>query len=320
MGLPTGGLIVAGAFALACGVNDGGALVALSLRVRLFRPITAVMVLASLLVLAPLVVGTRVAQTLTERLVAFSGSDGRTAAIVATVVSLVVVFTLARLRIPTSLSLAVIGALVGAGLAYGFAVSWSIVALVLVAGAAGPFVGAAIATAVVTGVSRLPEGLRRPPFIRGLHVVGYGAECLAYGVNDGQRMLAIFALTTAATATVDVSGAQLSAIGVLFAVGASIGMFRYVRTLGSALGPVRPHDGAVAELGGAGASFAGAFIGAPLSMTQAVTGGLVGSAALRGWRRIHWGYAARLAVAWSLTLPAGVAGAALVGTAVRAVS
>jgi PiT family inorganic phosphate transporter len=86
------------------------------------------------------------------------------------------------------------------------------------------------------------------------------------------------------------------------------------------LGPVRPHDGAVAELGGAGASFAGAFIGAPLSMTQAVTGGLVGSAALRGWRRIHWGYATRLAVAWSLTLPACVAGAALAGAAVRAFS
>jgi PiT family inorganic phosphate transporter len=314
------GLLVAGAFALACGVNDGGALVALSLRVRLFRPLTAVIVLAGLLALAPFVIGTRVAQTLTERLVAFSGADGRAAAIVATVVSLVVVFTLARLKIPTSLSLAVIGALVGAGIAYGFAISWSIVALVLAAGVAGPFVGAAIATGVVTGVSRLPAPLSRPGLIRGLHVAGYGAECVAYGVNDGQRMLAVFALTTAATATVQPDGAQMAAIAVLFAAGATIGMFRYVRTLGSSLGPVRPHDGAVAELGGAGASFAGAFFGAPLSMTQAVTGGLVGSAALRGWRRIHWGYAARLAAAWALTLPACVAGAALAGSVVRALT
>ena len=82
------GVLVAGAFALACGVNDGGALVALSLRVRLFRPITAVLALAALLVLAPVVVGTRVAQTLTERLVPFSGNDGQAAAIVATVVAL----------------------------------------------------------------------------------------------------------------------------------------------------------------------------------------------------------------------------------------
>jgi PiT family inorganic phosphate transporter len=319
VGVPIG-VMVAGVFALACGVNDGGALVALSLRVRLFRPITAVIVLSGLLALAPVVVGTRVAQTLTERLVPFRGADGRTAAIVATAVSLVVVFTLARLRIPTSLSLAVIGSLVGAGVAYGFPVHWPVVALVLVAGALGPFVGAAIATTVVTSVSRLPARIARPPLVRGLHLAGYGAECLAYGVNDGQRMLAVFALTTAATATVELDRNQLGAIAVLFAIGASIGMFRYTRTLGSALGPVRPHDGAVAELGGAGASFAGAFIGAPLSMTQAVTGGLVGSAALRGWRRIHWGYAARLAIAWSLTLPAGVAGALLAGMIVRALT
>src|SRR4051794_27341148 len=116
VGVPIG-VVVSGVFALACGVNDGGALVALSLRVRLFRPITAVFVLAVLLAVAPVVVGTRVAQTLTRRLVSFSGADGRTAAIVAIIVSLVIVFTLARLRIPTSLSLAVIGALVGAGIA-----------------------------------------------------------------------------------------------------------------------------------------------------------------------------------------------------------
>jgi PiT family inorganic phosphate transporter len=224
------GVIVAGAFALACGVNDGGALVALSLRVRLFRPLTAVLVLAALVALAPVVIGTRVAQTLTEKLVPFEGADGRTAAIVATLAALAVVFTLAKLRIPTSLSLAVIGALVGAGLAYGFSVSWRIVGLVLIAGALGPFVGAGIAAAVVTGASRLQRRFSSTKLVRGLHVVGYGAECIAYGVNDGQRMLAIFALTTAAAASIDLDPRQLAAIFVLFSCGATVGMFRYVRT------------------------------------------------------------------------------------------
>jgi PiT family inorganic phosphate transporter len=309
-------LIAAIAFAVACGVNDGGALVALSLRVPVLRPLTAVLVLSTFVAVVPLVLGTRVASTLTSHIVAFTGADGRVATVVAVVATLGIVSTLARLRVPTSLSLALIGAMIGSGLGFGFPVSWSTTGLVMAFGIVGPFVGAALALALIVAFAAAPAG---PRVTRRLHVVGYGAECVAYGANDGQRMLAVFALAVVGASRVALPVWQLAIIAASFSIGAMVGLFRYSGTLGGDLAPMRPHDGAVAEMGGAGASFAGVVLGAPLSMTQAITGGLVGAATPRGWKRVRWARTSRVGIAWLATLPAALLAGAALGLAVHSV-
>jgi PiT family inorganic phosphate transporter len=268
----------------------------------------------------PLVVGTRVASTISDRLVTFDESDGQVAVLLAILTSLTVVAVLVRLRMPTSLTLSTIGALVGVGWGFGFPVSWATTGIVLVAGLLGPLVGAAIGLAAITALSILPARATGPRLVRGLHVAGFGAECLAYGANDGQRMLAIFALAAATTPKAEASGWLMAGIAALFAVGAAGGMYRYAGTLGTDLAPARPHDAAIAELGGSGASFAGLAIGAPLSMTQAISGGIIGSASVRGWRRIRWTRAGRLALAWVLTLPSALVIGSLAGTIAGAAS
>jgi PiT family inorganic phosphate transporter len=313
-------VVAAAAFALACGVNDGGALVALGLRVPVLRPVTSIALLAAFVACVPLLVGTRVASTLADGLVAFAGPDAQDAALIAILTSLAVVAVLVRMRLPTSLTLSTIGALVGSGWGFGMQVSWGTTALVVLAGVLGPLVGAGIALAVMTALATLPPRATGPRLVRGLHLAGYGAECVAYGANDGQRMLAVFALTAAASPQVDDPGWQLALVAALFAVGAVAGMYRYSGTLGSDLVPARPHDAAIAELGGSGASLAGLVVGAPLSMTQAVSGGIIGSAALRGWRRVRWQRIGRLALAWMLTLPTALVVAAAVAAIGRSVA
>jgi PiT family inorganic phosphate transporter len=130
-------------------------------------------------------------------------------------------------------------------------------------------------------------------------------------------MLAVFALAAAATPQAEGTGWRLSGIALLFAIGAVGGMYRYTGTLGTDLAPARPHDAAIAELGGSSASFAGLAVGAPLSMTQAITGGIIGSSATRGWKRVRWPRAGRLALAWTLTLPTALLVGALVGAIAR---
>lgn len=311
-------VLIACAFALACGVNDGGALVALSLRMPGFRPLVAVVLLAGLVAVGPVVIGTRVASTLAHKLVPFHGSDARVAAAIAVIVALVVVTVLARLRLPTSLTLATIGALVGSGLGYGFAVSWTTTGLVLLAGIAGPLVGAFIAIAARDTLAAVSSRVRGGRVVRHVHFGSYSAECIAYGANDGQRMLAIFALTVTASTRVDIVPWQLVTIAFGFALGAIVGMYRYAGTLGADLAPTRPHDSAAAEVGGAGASLAGALVGAPLSLTQAITGGLVGSASRRGWKRVRWTRTGQVAMAWMLTLPSGLALGVVLAAGVRA--
>jgi PiT family inorganic phosphate transporter len=313
-------LLAACCFALASGVNDGGALVALGLRVPVFRPVMAIGILAVMVAVAPFVVGTSVASTLARKLAPFGGEDGRTAVFVAIVGSLVVVGVLVRLELPTSLTLATIGALVGASVELGLQVDWSTVGAVMLVGALGPFVGAGVARGVTAGMGAVSGArLRGVKLVRVVHVVGYGVECFAYGTNDGQRMLAVFAIALAGRGAVQADGRQLAAIGLLFAMGAVVGMYRFSGTLGVDFVPTRPHDAAAAEVAAATASLGGALVGAPLSITQAVSGGLVGSGGAHGWRRIRWARATRLALAWVLTLPSSFLAAWLFAAAANAV-
>lgn len=70
-----------------------------------------------------------------------------------------------------------------------------------------------------------------------------------------------------------------------------------------------------AQLGAAVAVLSSAALGVPVSMTQAVAGGLVGTGMLRGRRQVRWRVAGQLGLAWVLTLPAAaVVGAVIVLT------
>jgi PiT family inorganic phosphate transporter len=315
-------LVGAAVFAVASGVNDGGALVALGLKVPGVRPGSAILVLAVAIVVSPLVFGTAVATTVAHKLVPFSGEDGRVAVLLAIVSSLAVVAVLARLRLPTSLTLATIGALVGAGLGFGFAVSWTTIGVVVAVGLVAPIVGGLLATFVSSGLGMAPVPIG-PRTIRVLHLGAFGVESLAYGANDGQRMLAMFSIAGAAVATgppqVHVHAWELLAIPLCFIGGALFGMYRYAGTFGADLVPARPHHTPIAELAAAAASFGGMSVGSPLSTTQAASAGLVGAAGPEHWRQVRWRRTARLALAWVLTVPSalgvglflGLAGSAL---------
>jgi PiT family inorganic phosphate transporter len=139
-------------------------------------------------------------------------------------------------------------------------------------------------------------------------------EATAYAVNDGQRMLAVLVIAFGLTRPFHVSLWQLAALAGMFSVGAAIGVPRYSRTFGADILAARPPHGVVAELATAGVAFAGVGLGTPLSMTQTISGGLVGAGMSEGVRRVRWERASRLVVAWALTLPASVVLAALMAS------
>lgn len=70
-------VVVAATFAVVTGVNDGGSLLATRLKVPSVRTLAAVGLLAASVAVAPILLGTRVAATLTHRLVSVFGAlDG----------------------------------------------------------------------------------------------------------------------------------------------------------------------------------------------------------------------------------------------------
>lgn len=83
---------------------------------------------------------------------------------------------------------------------------------------------------------------------------------------------------------------------------------------------MRPGHVISAEVAASVAVFGTAGLGVPVSMTQATTGGLVGAALNDGPRSIRWQYTAPLAIAWAVTLPAGLVGGLLVGLVANGVT
>jgi inorganic phosphate transporter, PiT family len=310
-------LLVAVAFAFVNGVNDGGALLAVGLDVRTLRPATSLLLLTAAVVLAPVLLGTAVATTLTSRLVALEGPDGDVAMVIAVVAAVVVTWSLAARSLPTSLTLAVVGAIAGAGVGAALPVAWTTVGVVLLLGALAPLVGLAVAWAVTRTAAAVRSSQPLDRRVQRWHVVAFGAQCLAYGLNDGQKMLAVLAIAagTATAAGVPVVAWQLAVVGAAFLVGAALGLPRVAPTLGGGVAAVRPHEAVTSELSAAGVVLATGLAGAPVSMTQAVSGGLVGASVTRGYTRVRWGQVVRLGGAWVLTLPAAFATAAVAALA-----
>jgi inorganic phosphate transporter, PiT family len=322
--LETGLLVVAAiGFAVVSGMNDGAALFAIALRAP-SRRVATFAVLVLLVVVTPFVIGTEVATTLANRLVTFGTAvDTETAHLalaVAVVGGVAVVALLSRLGLPTSLTLALIGGITGAGVGFGLPVSWSTVALVLAIGALAPVAGGTIGAGLRSAARLLPARGSAHRRLRLAHDVAFAVQCFAYGANDGQKMLAVAAVALGtALPTVAADPAQLAAIGALFGVGTLLGLRGMATTLGTGVLIARPFHVISAELSAGVAVLGSTVVGAPVSMTQAVTGGLVGSGLSEGLTRIRWKLALRVAAAWVVTLPAAGLVAGVVGWAVTSV-
>lgn len=312
-------LVVAAAFAVISGRNDGGALLAIGVSVRSVRPLPGLLLLVAAVVTAPILFGVGVATTLTDGLVPFRGEQAQLAVLVAVIAAIGVTYALSRRGLPTSLTLALVGAIAGTGTGAGLAVAWSRLAGVLLLAILAPLAGAAIAWTLTVLAAHARGGGTLQRRVRAWHVVSFTAQCLAYGANDGQKMLAVVGLAVGTSGT-DLSPRpwQLALIGTGFLLGAAFGAPSYARTLGTGVLPTRPPDVVLTEASSATAVFATAALGSPVSMVQTVTGSLVGTGVTRGAGRVRWRTAARILAAWALTTPAAFVAAALLALALTA--
>jgi PiT family inorganic phosphate transporter len=310
-------LVVAGFFALFTGTNDGGALLAVGLKLSSLRPATAIAALSVTVAAAPAVFGTQVATTLADRLVSFTNESGRLAMLAAVVGATVVVVALSRRALPTSLTLALIGGIVGAGGGAGLPVAWDWVTIVLLLAAAAPLAGFLGATGIGRLWAALPVRADVGRQVRAGHRLGFILLAFAYGANDGQKMLAVVAIAANGAAggeDVQTRWPVLVGTAMLFAAGALLRVRRYAWRLGSAVLPITPLNAVTAQLSSAAAVMGSATVGAPVSMTQALTGGLIAGGLTAGAGRIRWHQVAGIAAAWIVTLPVAAGMAALLAT------
>ena len=316
-------LAAAGLFGLVSGFNDGGNLMASFTSGRLITPrVAAALLLFS--VAGPLVIGTAVAQTMGTNVIDLR-SQGELDYVLITLSSVSVVLLSWRIGIPTSMTLALVGAMLGWVAVSGdlALIHWRGVARILLGMPISVLGGGLLALALYVGVRRFLGGQSHASIL-GLARFQFataGIQAFAYGANDMEKSVGLIAVAMSfpnhGQAVVFSGPTPIIGAFILFFVGAIFGGSRVARRIGSGVLKVRPMQALAQQFASGGVVSVLAIAGAPVSMTQTIDGGLVGVGAAQRASSIRWGIVREMVGSWLLTLPLAVVVAAVLHLVMR---
>ncbi|MBX4927639.1 inorganic phosphate transporter [Rhizobium binae] len=294
------------------GLHDAANSIATIVSTRVLRPQYAVIWAAFFNFIAFLFFGLHVAETLGTGIIdpAIVTPQVIFAALVGAIVWNVVTWIFG---IPSSSSHALVGGLVGAGLAKTglSSIVWSGLLKTAAAIVMSPMIGFLLALFLILAVTW--TFIRQTPFavdrsFRILQFASASLYSLGHGGNDAQKTMGIIAVLLYSQGYLG-GGFHVPLWVVLscqaaMALGTLFGGWRIVHTMGSKITRLNPMQGFCAETGGALTLFGATWLGIPVSTTHTITGAIVGVGAARRMSAVRWGLAGNIVVAWIITLPA----------------
>ena len=315
-----GVIAIALAFDFVNGFHDAANSIATVVATRVLRPAHAVVWAAFFNFIAFAVFGTHVAATIAKGVVnpgilsigvVFAGLIG---AIFWNVLT-------AWLGLPSSSSHALVGGIIGAGVAKsgGHVVILNGLRKTGVFIFYSPLVGLALAFTLFVLVSWAVHRSHKPHkvnrFFRTMQLFSAAAFSLGHGANDAQKTMGIILALLIASGKVgpnaDVPLWVVLCAHTAIALGTMFGGWKIVKTMGSKLTRLQPMGGVCAESAAAAVLFFTSSKGIPVSTTHTITGAIVGVGSANRLSAVRWGIARRVVWAWVLTIPGAAIVAAL---------
>jgi PiT family inorganic phosphate transporter len=218
--------------------------------------------------------------------------------------------------LPSSSSHALVGGLIGAGVAKGGTAVLGTTKIIetsifiVVSPLVGMLVSSALTVALAWLLRRSSPG-KVDRWFRRLQLLSAGAFSLNHGGNDAQKTMGIIAVLLYSQGYL---GKEFPAghdfpLWIVLSCHAAMGLgtlsggWRIVKTMGLRLTKLKPFGGFCAETGGSVAIFLATALGVPVSTTHTITGAIVGVGAVSRPGSVRWGIAARILWAWVFTIP-----------------
>lgn len=227
-----------------------------------------------------------------------------------------------KFGIPTSESHALIAGLMGAGLAIEGPSALNLDSItrvgygLLISTVAGFALGYGV-TFLIRWLSLLlrPDRHRANRFFSSGQILSAALMAYSHGAQDGQKFMGVLYLTLILGGQVALPAGGAWSIPVwimalcslLMAFGTSIGGYRIIKTMGMEMVSLKKYQGFGAELAASGSMIAATYWGIPLSTTNTKGTAMMGAAATEGLKRVNWGVAKEMILAWVLTFPACLA-------------
>ena len=218
--------------------------------------------------------------------------------------------------IPSSSSHALVGGLIGSGVAHAglTGVQWTGLNKTLVAIVLSPTLGFLLSMLImlvtswmlVRATSRGAERALRP-----LHLLSSATYCISHGLNDAQKTMGIITVLLYSTGWLhgDFEVPHWVAISCYIAMGLGTlaGGWKIIETMGTRITKLSQHQGFSASAGGSIMLFGASWLGIPVSTTHTITGCIIGAGTARRASAVRWSVARNVMTAWLITIPASAA-------------
>src|SRR3982751_3935368 len=222
--------------------------------------------------------------------------------------------------IPSSSSHALVGGIIGAGVAHAGvpAIQWAGLNKTVIAIVLSPTLGLILTMLIMLVTSWLgtrasARGAERT--FRGLHLVSAGAYSLGHGLNDAQKTMGIITVLLYSTGYLHgefhIPNWVALSCYVAMGIGTLTGGWRIIETMGTRITKLSQHQGFSASAAGSVMLFGASYLGIPVSTTHTITGCVIGAGAARRASAVRWGVSGNVMIAWIITIPASASVGAL---------
>jgi PiT family inorganic phosphate transporter len=303
-------IILAVLFEISNGWNDSANAIATVVSTRVLTPFQAV-IMASTMEMLGALVSTSVAKTIGTGIV-----DPMAITEVVVASALIAGFmwngAMTRLGLPVSASHALIGSLVGAGIAFGGLGIINIAGLTKIGIAllSSPFIGLIggyyFMKLILKLFGRLSPGKINKYFGR-MQILSASFMAFGHGSNDAQKVMGIITLSLLSggyISTLEVPLWVILMCAVAMGLGTAMGGWRVIKTIGVHMLKLEPVHGFAAETAATAVILGASAIGMPVSTTHVISSTIMGVGATKRLSAVRWGIAGKIVMAWIITLPA----------------
>lgn len=309
--LAIGAIIAALIFDFINGFHDAANSIATVVGTRVLKPLQAVSLAAIANFAGPFLFGVAVATTIGKGII---NPDFVTIHIIIGALAGAIVWNLITWwwGFPSSSSHALIGGIIGAGIAGAgtHAIIFGGLEKVVTGIVISPIVGLIGAFLLATVIIKIFAN-RKPGKVNSvfgkLQLVSSTYFSLTHGANDGQKTMGIIALillTEGVITNFDVPFYVVIMAALAISLGTFFGGWRIVKTMAVKITQLKPYQGFAAETSGASILAFLAHAGIPASTTHAISGSIMGAGAVRRISAVRWGIGKRIVWAWIITIPA----------------
>lgn len=215
------------------------------------------------------------------------------------------------LAIPTSSSHALIGGLVGSGIASAGlkVVIWkgvlNIFLFIFIAPLVG-LTGALIFTLIIMRAFRKIHPHKAKNVFKKLQLVSATFYSIGHGTNDAQKTMGVIALalySAGINSSFQIDKWVVLSCYFAIAIGTTFGGWRIVKTMGTSITRIRSMEGFCAETAAACVLIGTQHFGIPVSTTHVISGAIMGVGTVEHAKSVRWITARKILWAWIITIP-----------------